>query len=693
MTEEKISNRHLERVACVYIRQSTMQQVRNNLESHRRQYALRERAIQLGFGTVRVIDDDLGVTGSGQRERPGFGRLLSLVCDGRVGAVFALEASRLARNNRDWHHLIDLCVLTETLVIDADGVYDPRLLNDRLLLGLKGTMSEFELGVLRQRAQEAYRQKVLRGEVLTRVPVGYVRDGSTGISTTPDREVREAIAGAFDLLARLGSVRQVHLWYHHEKVLFPSQRNRDGAGALEWRLPDYQQLLRLVKSPVYAGAFAYGRTRSRSGAVDGRARKTGGHVVPMDEWQVLIKDHHVGYITWERYMENQRMTASNHTKSHAVAAGAARSGPALLAGLLRCARCGQKLHVKYRGADGRAPRYVCEAGKRARQRSFCIAFGGIRADHAVAEAAIEACQPMAIEASMRVQEECAGEFGQKRRSLELAVERLRYETERARRQYDAVDPENRLVAAELEQRWNASLAQLAEAEERLETESPSEPGLTPDQRRRLAELGSDLKVAWADPAAPIELKKRILRSVIKEIMVDVDHDGGRIEMRIHWKGGAHTMLRIRKNRPGRNGSATDANVVEMVRVYAQAWSDGYIAGLLNRLGCSTGPGNSWNETRVKNLRLYNNIPVFSKAGPRSWVTMSEAAEQLQVGVCAIRTMIKHGLLPATQLKKGAPWTIGSEGLALDQVVAYARNARTGGKAPRDHKTQTLIPYI
>ena len=317
---DKITDKHLERAAYVYIRQSTLQQVRHNQESNRRQYALQDRARDLGFKTVVVIDDDLGIsgTGTGTEQRPGFSKLLAAVCNGEVGGVFALEASRLARNNRDWHHLIDLCVLTQTVVVDDDGVYDPRLLNDRLLLGLKGTMSEFELGILRQRAQEAYRQKVLRGEVLTCVPVGYVRTGDNGIEMTPDREIQEAIRGLFARFESLGTLRQALLWYHHEKVLFPVLHIRQGIESVRWRLPDYQQLLRLVKNPTYAGAFAWGRHCTRSEVVDGRSRKTGGHNVPMAQWQVLLKDHHQGYISWDQYMKTKR-------RSHPIAPRAIRS--------------------------------------------------------------------------------------------------------------------------------------------------------------------------------------------------------------------------------------------------------------------------------------------------------------------------------------------------------------------------------
>ena len=690
---DKITARHLERAAYVYIRQSTMHQVRHNLESNRRQYALGDRARELGFKKVVVIDDDLGISGTGTRERPGFGRLLTAVCNADAGAVFAFEASRLARNNRDWHHLIDLCVFTETLVIDAEGIYDPRLLNDRLLLGLKGTMSEFELGILRQRAQEAYREKVLRGEVLTRVPTGYVRSNPSGMEITPDRQVQEAIRGVFLCFKRLGSLRQVLLWYHQEKITLPLVRMRDGVESLVWQLPNYQQLLRILKNPTYAGAFAYGRTRCRSCVVEGRSRKSGGHRVKIDQWQVLLKNHHAAYISWDQYMDNQRTLTSNRTKSHATSCGAAKKGSALLSGLLRCARCGHKLHVAYRGRDGRAPRYYCLTGNKEQGAPSCLCFGGLKVDRAVSEVVLEACRPIGIEASLQVLQGNHAEQEQKRRTLELALERARYQADHARRQYDAVDPANRLVAAELETRWNAALIQVAEAEARLQAEQQTQTPLNENQRRRLLALGEDLQVLWEDVAAPTELKKRILRTVINEIVADVNHATGKIELRIHWAGGVHTLLQVHKNQTGRNTNATDKDVIELVRELAQVQPDSYIAATLNRLGYHTGPGNNWNETRVKNLRLYNKIPVFQSGNQRTWLTMAEAAEELDVGVGVIRTMIKHGLLAAQQMAKHAPWMIQREALRQEEVFGYVKGARTGRPAPRGDDKQTLMPYL
>ena len=686
---EKITATHRDRAAYVYIWQSTLQQVQHNVESNRRQYALRERAKALGFSSVIVVDDDLGISGTGSRDRPGFSRLLTAVCNGEAGAVFALEASRLARNNRDWHHLIDLCVLTQTLVIDADGIYDPRMLNDRLLLGLKGTMSEFELGLLRQRAQEAYRQKALRGDVMTRVPVGYVRKAGNGIEMTPDRQVQQAIRAFFAQLRTCSSLRQVLLLAHQEKTLFPVLCLRDGCESVEWRLPSYQQLLRMVKNPVYAGAYAWGRSGARLRVVDGRSRKTEGHRLPMDQWQVLLKDHHAGYIQWEDYQANLHKLVSNQTKTHQTSRGAARSGNALLAGLFRCARCGHKLHVAYRGHGDHASRYWCMTGNREQGSPSCFAFGGLRVEKAVVEEALEACQPLGVEASLQVLKQSREERDQKHKALELALEKAKYEAGRARRQYDAADPENRLVAAELESRWNTALVQVAGLESRLDAERQSVQPLTESDRARLATLGADLKALWNLPSTPMDLKKRILRTLINEIVVNVSHESGHIEMNIHWAGGVHTPLLVRKNRPGQNGSATGANVIELVTELAKGWSDDHIAGMLNRSGLLTGKGNNWNETRVKNLRRENGIPVFSKSEPRAWKTMLEASSLLGVSNAVVRTMIRKKILPARQVAKCAPWMIDATDLELPEVRNYTKKAAIGKSAPCHDNTLPL----
>jgi DNA invertase Pin-like site-specific DNA recombinase len=325
---EKIEAHHLERGAYVYVRQSTPHQVRNHLEGKERQYALAARAEQLGFHKVVVIDEDLGRSGAGLQERPGFGRLLASVCQGLAGAVLALEASRLARNNRDWHHLVDLCALTETLLIDSDGIYDPRQLNDRLILGLKGTMSEFELGLLRQRAREAFEQKVRRGFALWEVPVGFIRTEEGGMEKTPDRQVQQAIDTVFQKFRELGSARQATIWFREEQIPLPQTKPGTAGREVIWKLPSSGRIRQMLKNPGYAGAFAYGKTAMRTRIEEGRARQSSRYRKPHDEWKVLLIGHHPGYISWEEYLENQQRLEANVASFEGEGSGAAKLGAA-----------------------------------------------------------------------------------------------------------------------------------------------------------------------------------------------------------------------------------------------------------------------------------------------------------------------------------------------------------------------------
>lgn len=640
-----------------------------------------------------MIDDDLGISGTGNRERPGFAKLLAAVCNGEVGAVFALEASRLARNNRDWHHLIDLCGLTDTVVVDAEGVYDPRLLNDRMLLGLKGTMSEFEIGILRQRAQEAYRQKVQRGEVMTIVPIGYDRHGAIGIQITPDRQIQEAIRTLFERFQSLGTLRQVLLWYHQEQIRFPRQRVRNGVRQIEWRLPDYQNLLRILKNPTYAGAFAHGKSRALTKIVDGRLRKKAGRRVPMADWPVLIKDHHAGYIGWEQYVKNLEILKGNSTKAHVSNAGAPRSGSALLAGLLRCAKCGLKLSVAYRGGPGRNGRYHCMTGAREEGKPVCSCFAAFRVDQAVEAEVLETCQPLAVQASIQALTNEKSKTAQKRKQLEISLEKARYEADLARRQYDAVDPANRLVAGELEMRWNTALANLGEAESRLSAAAAPDEALSDRDREELLMLGSNLRRLWDDPTAPVELKKRVVRTAIREIIARVDDASHRIELMIHWAGGAHTQLYVAKNKSGRNKNAASQETVDLVRELAEGWPDRYIAQMLNRMGCLTGAGKGWSETRVRSFRNQHKIAVFPAGKIRPWLTMQESANELGVNVSVLRTLVKHGNLSARQAAAGLPYMIERSELERPQVKSRVRDAKLGLRTPLEDIRQTVISCI
>jgi DNA invertase Pin-like site-specific DNA recombinase len=403
----KLTLERLNRRAIVYIRQSSAVQVLHNQESQRRQYGLQQHARELGFRDVVVVDEDLGKSGSGLVERPGFQRVVADVCTGEVGAIFCIEASRLARNGRDWRHLIELCGMVGAVVIDPDGVYDPGLLNDRLLLGLKGTMSEFELNLLRQRSAEAVRQKARRGELQFCLPIGYIWTPAGKVEMDPDLRVQQALQIVFSKMTELGSVRQTLLWFRHEAICLPA-KIVDQPGQVEWKLPLYNSVHRMLTNPIYAGAYAFGKTGAQIKVIGGRARKTIGHRKPRQEWAVLIRDHHPGYITWEQFERNQALLEANSNMKSRMESKAGRGGRALLAGLLRCRRCGRMLHVAYSGRE-KSIRYHCR-GAVDKGEDWCIAFGGLRVDQAIAKEVLQAIEGDAIEAAL----EAAGQMQQPR---------------------------------------------------------------------------------------------------------------------------------------------------------------------------------------------------------------------------------------------------------------------------------------
>jgi DNA invertase Pin-like site-specific DNA recombinase len=691
---EKIQPTHRERAAYVYIRQSTATQVRYNRESQARQYALRDHACELGFAAVVVIDDDLGRSGSGVQERPGFERLVAAVCRGQVGAVLSVEASRLARNNRDWHTLVDLCALTDALVIDHDGIYDPKLLNDRLLLGLKGTMSEFELGLIRQRSQEALRRMIARGEVLTEVPVGFVRTRDNRCELCPDRRVQQAIQGVFSRFRELGSVRQVLLWYRQERILLPLGRPATCGQEFVWRLPIYSHILGILKNPAYAGAFVYGRRTSRTVVVEGRARRTSGHDLPRSQWRVLLRDHHPGYISWDEFEHNQGQLEANAGMRGLMKHGAAKSGPALLAGLLRCGRCGRKLHVGYSGVDGRVPRYFCRGAHLNHGESWCISVGGLKVDRTVEDVVLEALEPAGVAASLEAARQQANRQDEKREALRLAAEQARYETERVQRQYNSVEPENRLVAAELESRWNSALERQLAAEAQLAEVPEPSPALRASVQESLLALGKDVRAVWNHPAATPVLKKRILRTVLEEIVIDRTADPPEVHLIFHWVGGVHTQTRVACNRSGQHQRSTDREVIDVARDLACVCEDSQIARILNMLGYRTGAGNTWNEARVRSLRSYHQIPKYDASTGRPWLTADDVARCLGIAPNTVLRMIRRGVLPAKQVVAHAPWVVERGSLELPQVRAALTSIRErGGRSlPLSHpNAPSLFP--
>lgn len=680
----KITADHLVRNAIVYVRQSTAFQVAQNLESQRRQYGLADRARQLGWPDVEVIDDDLGRSGAGAR-RPGFEKLLAAICEGRVGAVLSLEASRLARNGRDWHTLLEFCGLVGTLIVDEDGVYDSASPNDRLLLGMKGTMSEMELSVFRQRSTEAMKQKARRGELFLTVAIGYVKAGGDRIEKDADRRVQEAIALVFRKFAELQTIRQVLVWCRQEKVLLPALGSA-AADRVIWRLPVYPTVHHMLTNPVYAGAYAFGRRTARVTIENGRKRVVRSMQRDWRSWEVLIRDHHEGYIAWAEFERNQQLIADNTNGKRFMSRGAVRTGEALLPGLLRCARCGKKLHVRY----GQTYRYECVGAFNQLAAARCITFGGMRVDRVLANEVLDRLQPLGVEAALAAVEALSQQRSEKKGQLDLALQQARYEAARAQRQYDAADPENRLVASELERRWNERLAAVRDLELEIDQlDSDKAPTLTEADRERLMALGQDLVRAWQSPGTTPETRKKIIRTVIAEIMVDVVGDN--LELIIHWQGGDHTRLAVKRNRAGQTRWTTEAEVVDLVRSLARQMPDETIAAVLNRSGKTTGHGNSWIRGRICSLRRQYDIAVYrdGERAERGEMTLDEAAAALTLSQSTIRRLIAEGALRAEQHCKGAPWIIRQADLDREEIRREA-DLRRSRRPPPDERQQNLL---
>jgi hypothetical protein len=611
--------------------------------------------------------------------------MLAAICEGRAGAVFAIEASRLARNGRDWHTLIEFCGLVGTIIVDEDGIYDPRHPNDRLLLGMKGTMSELELSLFRQRSQEALKQKARRGALFLGVAAGYVKTGRDRIEKDPDQRVQNALQLVFSKFAEFQSARQVHVWLREEGIELPAKSHDADGRRIVWRLPLYNTVHNILTNPVYAGAYAFGRTASKVIIEDGRKRVRRGLRRPQREWDVLLKDQHEGYITWEEFERNQRVIADNATgKGSAIARGVARRGELILAGLLRCGHCGRKMYVGY----GKSGRYYCQGANVNHGTERCISFGGLRADEAVGSEVVRVLKPLGIDAAVKALEAQASAMSAGRRQLELALAQARYEAAHARRQYDAVDPANRLVAGELERRWNEALAAVHGIERGIaELEAKKPQPLGEKERQHLMRLGADLARAWSHPAASAATRKRILRTALKEIIARIDE--GFIGMVLHWQGGDHTALKLKMNTAGKHRWTVPEDTLTLVRELARQMPDKQIARLLNRAGKPTGRGNGWTEVRVRSFRHHHQIAVYRPGewAERGEITLEAAAKVIGVIPMTALRMIRRGDLKGRQLCRGAPWVIRTEDVAVFGGEKRASRSLTANPAQRSFDLQ------
>ena len=656
---DKITEAHLRLRAIVYVRQSSPGQVQNNHESRALQYALRDRAIQLGWPaeSIAVVDEDLARSGSSTDGRLAFKGLVAEVGLGRVGLILGTEVSRLARNNADWYQLLDLCMLTGTLVADSDGIYCPGHINDRMVLGLKGAMAEYELHLIRARLGGGLRNKAKRGELEQNLPVGLDRDESGRITLSADEQVRHAIERVFCLWRRLGSARQVVTELVAEGQRLP--RRTVGQRRVRWVRASYGAVHDFLTNPAYAGAFVFGRTRTEKYLADeGRVRRRTVQV-PLEQWSVCIPDHHPGYVSWDEYLAGRERLRANMIR-RGEGGGAAREGTALLQGLVRCGRCGRRMQVAYSGTNGRVARYACVRAHHLHGVDHaCQSLGGVRLEKAIAAAFLEAVTPAGIGACAQAVEELERAHEERLAGQRLAVERTQFEADRAQRQYDACEPENRLVARTLEGRFETALSELETERRKLaELESRRPEPLTAAERQALGRIAKDLPRLWAAETTTDRDRKELLRTLMSEIVVTVTAQPRQAEVEICWEGGARTQLTVPLVHRGVESTRTPEDTVDLIKRLAAHSSDSQIAAILNKQGRRTGTGLPFTDPRVKFLRQKHGIRAAPAPDTDSDLcTIEQAASKLGVNHTTIYRWLRAGLLPGEQTTTHAPWRI------------------------------------
>ena len=618
----KIAATHLQRQAYLYVRQSTLRQVLENSESTKRQYALRERAVALGWPVDRivVIDSDLGQSGA-DSDRLGFQKLVAAVGLGEVGVVLGLEVSRLARSSSDWHRLLEICALTDTLILDEDGLYNPASFNDRLLLGLKGTMSEAELHVLRARLIGGQRAKASRGELEMKLPVGLINNGTGKVVLDPDAQVQAAVRTFFETFRRTGSATRTVRSFREQGLLFP-RRVSSGPhqGELAWGPLLHWRALRALKNPRYAGAFAYGRYQARR-RPDGREVRSS---LPREQWHTLIRDAHSGYISWDQFEDNLRHL---HDNGQAYGAdrrhGPPREGPALLQGLAVCGRCGGRMTIRYYVSHREVlPEYACQRDGIEHARPICQRIVGGALDHAIGELLVESVSPLALEVALAVQDELEARAQEVDRMRRQQVERARYEAELAQRRYLRVDPDNRLVADSLEAEWNAKLRALAAAQEEYERQLAGEEGvLNANQRRQVMTLATDFPRLWRDPATPQRERKRMVRLLLEDVtLLKADE----VVAQIRFRGGATHTLRLPLPLSAPELRKTHPTVVAEIDRLTDEHTDAEIADILNSRGLRPGVADRFSITIIYQLRMkYRLENRFSRLRRQGMLTLEE----------------------------------------------------------------------
>jgi DNA invertase Pin-like site-specific DNA recombinase len=646
------------------------------------QYALRDRAHQLGWKEVEVLDVDLGHSAAiGAARREGFDRLVGAVARGEVGIVMSREVSRLIRTDKDWCHLMEVCQVFDTLIGDSDQVYDLSLIDDKLVLGIKGTMSVAEMHVLRTRLLQGMREKARRGEFARQLPPGYVRDATHTVVKDPDRRVQQAIDLVFRKFRETWSVRQTFTWFHEEGIELPVNKSVGGQIRIVWQRPSHAFINETLRNPFYAGAYVFGRRPIETVFENGRlVRRQRGHALAAERCSVFLPHHHAGYIDWATYQENLRMIRRNAHWSHAhESVVSVRTGQGLLAGLLRCGRCGRRLHVRYWGKSGTSARYLCKGAYDAGGKQYCLGFGGRAVDQRFSAELLHVLSPLGMQASVAAIDRVGSGDEERKDALRLQLEQLEYEARRAFEQYDEVDPRNRLVAAELERRWNEKLEQIDKMKATLAEIKQSTRALRDAERDAIFALGEQFEHVWSSDHCPVELKKKIIRTVVEEITANLDDATRTLHFVVHWKGGSHTRFDLKKPVNGTE-QRTSIDDLDIIREMAIRYGDDDIAYVLNKLGRRTGKGNRWNQHRVATARRNHSIAGQRQTKvDREILTMGRAAEYLGVSSGTIRKLVVAGLLAKRQIVPWAPWEIRRADLDAEPVRRVAAQLRRTGK--------------
>jgi DNA invertase Pin-like site-specific DNA recombinase len=674
---QKLTPEHLARKAVVYLRQSSMAQVKQNKESQRLQYALTDTAKAYGFKHVEVVDCDLGMSAAtGAQAREGFNRVLASVALGEVGLVLSRELSRLSRTDKDWCQLMELCQIFNTLIADAENLYDLNRLDDQLVLGIKGTLSVVELKTLKFRLQQGREEKAKRGELGRCLAPGYVADPLGQIVKDPNLRVQEAIALVFKKFHELGSIRQTHRWFHEEHIELPVNKALGGQFQLAWQLPSVSFVSDLLHNPRYAGAYVYGRRPTEVAVIEGHAVKRQRSAQPAEEASVFIQDHHPGYISWAQYQRNQEIMRSNGGNfTHDESALAVRSGQGLLTGLLRCARCGRKLHIRYWGKSGTAARYVC-TGDFATGGQYCLGFGGASVDKRLTEELLKALSPLGLKASVAAIERLSDQGNDQRAALRRQIQQVEYEAQRAFDQYNQADPANRLVTEVLEQRWNDKLETLERLKGELDAHRDTTASLSPAETDAILALGNDFAPVWDDPACPMVLKKKIARTLINEIVVDLDEAAQTLQMIIHWHGGCHTAFTMPKPQSGAVVHKTALEDLELITQMTRRYRDDEIARVLSKLGRRTGKGKRWSQTRVAYVRKkYAIDPPDETTREDGILNLAQATQYSGVSDTTLLKLIQEKLLAAEQIAPYAPLEIQRADLDSEPVSSILKRVR------------------